>query len=279
LERQLSSHTVEAYKSDLLQFFAFARKRTVEKQNAVTALDKNTVRDFLGSLLREGLSKRSGARKLASLKAFSKYLHKESILDRNALASVSAPRLDKPLPQFVPEKAMEEILGDSVADGAHEMRDQAVIELFYGSGLRLSELVGLTADAVLFSDGALTVMGKGKKERRLPLTKVSEIALRRYLRQRGELGPNAPLFANASGKPLSSRTLQRIVRRKLALVTGLKKKSPHVLRHSFATHLLESGTDIRTLQDLLGHEHVTTTQIYTHVMQKPGLGVRSPLDG
>ncbi len=265
LERRLSQHTIEAYRSDLLQFLVFAGERSRGNEDPATLINRNCARDFLGSLIRSGLAKRSAARKLASLKTFSKYLHREGVLGRNPLASVSAPRLDKPLPQFVPEKPMEELLDGPTQGTLTELRDRAVVELFYGSGMRLSELAGLTAGAVLFSDGTLTVLGKGNKERRLPLTKVSEIVLRQYLRKRGTVDPQGPLFANAAGNPLTGRTLQRIVRRRLAAVTGLKKKSPHVLRHTFATHLLNAGADLRAVKELLGHASLATTQVYTHV--------------
>jgi len=271
LERKLSPNTAEAYKTDILQFISFLIENGAEQNPPLTLFNKHTVRSFLASLYANNNSKRSAARKLAALKSFAKYLHKRGVIEKNPVSSVSGPKLNKLLPQFVSEKDMEALTVGSGDDTLKGLRDQAVIELFYGTGMRLSELHQLKISSLQNTDGTVTVLGKGRKERRIPFTKAADDAVKSYFRERKRLLPETmadvrqPLFVNIRGRALSARTLERIVVRKLSAVTDLKKKSPHVLRHTFATHMLNAGADMRAVKELLGHASLSTTQVYTHV--------------
>jgi integrase/recombinase XerC len=271
LERNLSGNTHTAYKSDLIQFLSFLKQEGADAHPEVKLLNKYMVRSYLARLYETGCTKRSVSRKLAALKSFAKYLHKRGLIEKNPVAGIAGPRLDKVLPQYVSEREME-ALNNQPADGKFiTIRDQAVIELFYGSGLRLAELAQLSVSSLSEGRGTVSVIGKGKKQRVVPTTKLSEQLAKRYLQKRKEAFPNTftdksgPLFVNNSGKALSRRTIERIVQKKLSGVTEIKKKSPHVLRHSFATHLLNAGADLRAVKELLGHASLSTTQVYTHV--------------
>jgi len=271
LERNLSANTISAYTRDIHQFTLFLKEEGAGNNQDLKLLNKHNVRTFLATLYRSNYSKRSAARKLAALKAFAKYLHSCELTKTNRIAGVSSPKLDKLLPQYISEKALENLTVTKQANHLRELRNQAIVELFYGSGLRLSELAQLQIASMIRSDGAITVMGKGRKERRVPTTKISERVIQQYLEKRKRelpytmINPHRPLFINTRGQALSNRTLERIVERSLKGVTELKKKSPHVLRHSFATHLLNAGADLRVVKELLGHSSLSTTQVYTHV--------------
>lgn len=270
-ERRLSANTVSAYKRDLSQFIVFLEKQNADTESDLKLLNRHNVRGFLADLYRLKQTRKSAARKLATLKAFAKYLHKFGFIKDNRIASLSGPRLEKYLPQYVSEKDMERVVLNTKANMLRELRDQAVVEMFYGSGIRLSELAQLNTASVLLGDGVITVTGKGGKTRRVPTTKTAENIVRRYLKERQKKLPqtmidmNQPLFVNKQGKAVSARTLERIVKRKLTGITESKKKSPHILRHSFATHLLNAGADLRAVKELLGHSSLSTTQIYTHI--------------
>lgn len=270
-ERKLSPHTATAYETDILQFIHHIEEEYEVKDPGLNELNRHSIRDFLASLYQAKQTKKSAARKLAALKSFSKYLHQQGLIRKNEATSISSPKLSKPLPQFLSEKEMAEVKPDDTGNLLKIFRDQSVVELFYGSGLRLSEVTLLTVADFERAEGAVTVKGKGGKERRVPLTETAVNIIREYLEIRGKEMPRAvaepgsPLFANGRGKAYSVRTLERIVQKKLTGITDMKKKSPHVLRHSFATHLLNAGADLRAVKEMLGHANLSTTQVYTHV--------------
>jgi integrase/recombinase XerC len=274
-ERNDSPHTVLAYRRDLAEFMAFAD----EYYGAAwqwDGVDRLTLRSFMGELTRRGRSKRSIARAVSALRTFYKFLGERHGLTVNPARSVRLPKPERRLPAVLDRKQMDELFAmaeRAAADGGfQEARDLAILELFYGTGMRLAELVGLnTADVTAVSDQA-RVRGKGRKERIVPLGKAAGRALRRYERARDELlaglpsgkGDRRALFLGRGGKRLSPRAVQLAVRRYLRMFgerTGLKV---HSLRHSFATHLLDAGADLRAVQELLGHSSLSTTQVYTH---------------
>jgi tyrosine recombinase XerC len=266
-EKGYSEHTVDAYRSDLEQFMRFL----VQKNVALTvsaALSKTPLRLFMHSVTAQGLKARSVARKVASIKSLCRYCVKQRVIAVNPSKALATPKMDKPLPVFLTSTQAEE-LGDVTA-GDDNARNRAIVELFYGSGIRLSELHGLTAGDVDRRNMTVRVMGKGRKERIVPLTNQTLDALDAYMKIRpgAAAGPNDPIFVNAKGARISRRQIERIVGASLSQVTMNKKKSPHVLRHSFATHLLDSGADIRAVKELLGHSSLATTQIYTHISRE-----------
>jgi integrase/recombinase XerC len=208
------------------------------------------------------------ARKIAALKSFSKFCIRHNLLARSAATALKTPRLDATLPQFLTERQAESLDGGNAVRKC-PLRGRAIVELLYGSGIRLSELYALRPDSIDYRSGTVRVMGKGRKERVVPVTQQAMDAIRAY--SAGERKPgaiDAPLFTNDDGKALSRRQIERIVQRALSRVSQLRKKSPHVLRHTFATHMLDGGADIRAVKELLGHASLSATQIYTHVSKE-----------
>jgi integrase/recombinase XerC len=277
-EKGYSGHTVSAYKSDLDQFKEFV-KIIPSAETLESIMEKRVLRSFTYSLGDHKLKPRSIARKVAALKSFSKYCIKRHLISVNQAKLISTPKLDKPLPAFLTEKqavALAEPENDQSfsqpganRDALSALRNSAIVELFYGSGLRLSELHACNRDAVDVRKRTVRVLGKGNKERIVPVTDQLLALLKRYLQTRpGNGGPEAPLFTNSKDKRLSRRHIERIVSAEIAKVSWQKKKSPHVLRHSFATHLLDGGADIRAVKELLGHASLSTTQIYTHMSKE-----------
>ncbi|HUI93414.1 MAG TPA: site-specific tyrosine recombinase/integron integrase [Chitinivibrionales bacterium] len=272
-EKGYSTHTVEAYKRDLAQFVAFVNQN-YPHADFETVMKKDMLRDFTYSMGEQHLRPRSVARKVAALKSFSKFCVKRHFLVINPAKLLANPKLDKPLPAFLTEKQAQELGSINAPKGkngsdAETARNRAIVELLYGSGIRLAELHGLNAGNIEFKREWIRVLGKGKKERTVPVTDQAMSAIREYLDKRSPLASaDAPLFANHKGGRLSRRQIERIVEGGLAAVSQQKKKSPHVLRHSFATHLLDRGADIRAVKELLGHSSLSTTQIYTHMSKE-----------
>jgi len=264
-EKGYSDHTVDAYRSDLEQFMEFLAAR--EMDLTLSALAKTPLRLFMHDIGERGLKARSAARKVASIKSLCRYCVKQRIIAANPSKALATPKLDKPLPVFL-SAAQADSLDD--ADGRDDSaRNRAIVEFFYGSGIRLSELHGLAFGDIDRRKTTVRVMGKGRKERIVPLTSQALEALDEYLKTRpGEAGPDAPVFVNDRGERLSRRQIERVVSGSLSRVSMNKKKSPHVLRHSFATHLLDSGADIRAVKELLGHSSLATTQVYTHISRE-----------
>jgi integrase/recombinase XerC len=281
IERRASEATSRAYEGDVTQFLDFLRDE-LSREAGFADADSLAVRSFLGRLSRRGYSKRSIARKVASLKSFFGYCMKRGLCAHDPTAGVSAPKPGRDLPVFASVAAMEHMMNLPKVDSRRGLRDRAVLEILYGTGMRLSELVGCTIAQCNFMQGTVTVLGKRNKQRMLPLGGKAAEYLKLYLQERfgvpesvwnsrenlyAFLGESIdePLIAGRGEEPVSRRTIQRIVLKYLEHAASLSRMSPHVLRHTFATHLLDAGADLRAVQELLGHASLSTTQIYTHV--------------
>lgn len=261
LERGSSPHTLRNYAKDLTLLRGFLGEQPWER---VTLL---SLRRFTAGQRTAGLSKRTVARRVASARSFFRFLCREGLLRENPSAGLRAPKQDKHLPVFLSVREAGALMAAPRGDGFAPSRDRAILETLYSAGLRVSELVGLkVADADLIG-GSLKVLGKGRKERLVPVGSYAARAIRDYLRtlEPAASGPQKPLFQNRFGGRLTDRSVRRILNRYLAQVSSALKISPHALRHSFATHLLDRGADLRAVQELLGHSSLSTTQVYTHV--------------
>jgi integrase/recombinase XerC len=307
LNENASVHTVRAYDSDLSQFVTFlaARGNRTRAQLTMLDFDQANIREFMGDLHRRGNTRSSVARKLAAIRTFARYLRREGILDGDPAALVGTPKREQRLPAHLGEAEMSTLLDMPDASQPLGRRDRAILELFYASGLRLSELVGLDLGDVNLNGRMVRVLGKGGKERIVPFNRSTEAALRAWLNDREAFvvpepepritpsnGPRTtrtkrsnepritrttqtggrvaragkpPMFLNYRGGRLSTRSVDRLVRKYVAACSTRFGISPHALRHSFATHLLERGADLRAIQELLGHARLSTTQRYTHV--------------
>jgi integrase/recombinase XerC len=277
-----SPHTARAYASDLDQFVGYlaAARRKPGAQLSAEDIDATAVSGFLADLHRRGNSRASAARKLASLRTFFRYLRREGRMDDDPAALVGTPKREKKLPAHLAEQEMARLLETPDVSTPFGRRDRAILELFYASGLRLSELVGLDLDDVNLSGRVVRVLGKGGKERLIPFNKTAAQAIKVWLgdlaaltildpdRGRQGVGRRAvrrALFVNYRGGRLSTRSVDRLVRKYVSQCSTRFGISPHALRHSFATHLLQRGADLRAIQELLGHARLSTTQRYTHV--------------
>jgi integrase/recombinase XerC len=280
LNRNVSPHTVEAYGSDLTQFLAFAAAyHGVEPPGFDLALlEPGTVRGFMASLHKAGQSRASAARKLSALRSFMRFLRREGLIASDPAALAVSPRREQKVPAHLSVDEMSQLLDTPDVSQPLGRRDRAILELFYASGLRLSELVGLDLESVNLGARMLRVLGKGAKERLVPFNRTTEHALRTWLLDRMIIvgsRPRAqatrlnaqsdPLFTNARGGRLTGRSVERLVARYVAQCGKRHGISPHALRHSFATHLLQRGADLRAIQELLGHVQLSTTERYTHV--------------
>jgi len=265
-ERNASPYTIRNYTTDLLDFFSFLRS---QKIGSLHEVDKQVVRDYLSYLLEHGFVKVSIARKLSAIRSFYRYLMREEIVTTSPVADTSSPKLDKRLPDFLSQKEVLELLDAPDLSTPQGQRDLALLELLYASGLRVSELVNLDIDKVNLDANEIRVWGKGSRERMVLMGRPAAAALVTYINQgRARLlggKKNPALFVNRSGRRLVDRRVQRILE-KYSAVAGINRRvHPHMLRHTFATHLLDGGADLRVVQQLLGHADLSTTQIYTHV--------------
>lgn len=271
-ERRASPHTLRAYSRDLQQFLEFLDGELGGRPSPAQ-VDHLLVRAFLADLHRRGLKKVSAARKLAGLRTFFRFLCREGVLERNPARLIVSPRLERHHPAHLEEDEVEELLrvpGDDLA----AVRTAALLELLYGTGVRVAELVGLDLAAVDLEEQTVRVLGKGSKERVVPFGKPARLALQRYLEQRESLRPrSAAVFLNRRGGRLSDRSVRTLLGRQLSRLAQARHASPHTLRHSFATHLLRRGADLRAIQELLGHASLSTTQRYTHVDTRQLLAV------
>lgn len=270
VERGASQNTIAAYSRDLDEYEAFLSSRGVKGPDAVT---RDDVTAFVGSLWARGLAPSSVERKVAAIKGFHKFLVREGITDNHPTARLPLPKVPERLPDVVSIDDVDRLLAQPFPDGPAGLRDRAMLETLYGCGLRVSELTGLDLTDLDLTEGFLRVFGKGGKERVVPVAGMALHALeaylmqgRPYLRPKGSLRglDSSAVFLNARGGRLSRRGVFGIVRTYGARV-GLESLHPHTLRHSFATHLLEGGADLRALQEMLGHADISTTQVYTHV--------------
>lgn len=281
LERNFSPHTVRAYRGDLERFLAFLADHLGTGAVAPAAIEPAAVRAFLAAMTREGLARRSQARALSAVKSLFRFACREGRLDVNPASGVRTPKQEKTLPRHLHPGEIEKLLDSPAGDGPIARRDRAILELLYATGLRVGELVGLDWRDVDLGGRVLRVMGKGGKERMVPFGAPAAEALEGWLasweelraerRRRSSGSPDRepperePIFLSNRGKHLSDRSVRRVVDRYTAAAGVPAGVHPHTLRHTFATHLLEEGADLRTIQELMGHSSLSTTQRYTHV--------------
>ena len=262
--RKYSAHTVAAYGRDLEDFRRFLERRRGEPPTVET-IGEEDVRGFLADLTRRGFSARTLARRLATLKAFRRYLRRRGVNGLNFGPELKGPRLPKKLPSTLGAAELSDLLDRTPWEELpHGLRDHALLELLYGSGIRVSELTALRHQDWETRAGLLSVRGKGNRERRVPAGEAARRALAAYLTTQGQAGPEAPIFPGRRGA-LSTRTVERVVRHHLRRIAQRARLSPHLLRHSFATHLLDRGAELRAVQELLGHASLASTEVYTHV--------------
>ena len=257
IEKNYSPHTILNYRIDLEGFLQFIGSTPVEK------VDYLFLRKFLAQLRTKHYRPRTLTRKLSSLRSFFKFLHREGFVKENPAVLLMSPKLDKPLPKFLSEDEITKFIEAPSLKAVSGKRDRAILETLYSTGMRVSELVGLNTNHVDLIGNIVKVSGKGKKERLIPIGDKALDAIRDYLQSRKQR-LNA-LFLNKNGTRLSDRGVRNIVNKHITAVSATKNISPHVVRHSFATHLLNRGADLRSVQELLGHVNLSTTQIYTHV--------------
>jgi integrase/recombinase XerC len=261
-ERQVSGHTLQAYRRDLSTVLGYCEKQQIASWKA---LDAQAMRGLVARLHSQGQSSRSIARLLSAVRGFYHYLNREGLCDHDPANGLAPPKGERRLPRTLDTDRALQLLEGGVEDDFIARRDQAILELFYSSGLRLSELTGLNCENLDLADGLVQVLGKGSKMRVLPVGKKAREALEQWLKQRALANPqDDAVFVSQQGRRLGPRSIQ--LRVKAAGERDLGQNlHPHMLRHSFASHLLESSQDLRAVQELLGHADITTTQIYTHL--------------
>jgi len=264
-EKRYSSHTIVAYKNDLDQFVLFCTEMIGEFN--VKEVDSKLVRSWVVSLMEQNLSPRSASRKVTTVKTFFKYLMREQVVDNNPAVNIPLPKIRKKLPNFVEEESLHHLLDDGYfSDDFCGIRDKLIIYLLYGTGIRLAELQGLKESDFDKKEYLIKVIGKRNKERVIPYPRSINNLLELYVDIRNkEVGLNtSSLLVTDKGKPVYEKLIYRVVKNNLTKVTSLEKKSPHVLRHTYATHLLNKGADLNAVKELLGHSNLAATQVYTH---------------
>jgi len=261
-QKEYSSNTLKAYETDILQFFKFLKNKKIRSFKEV---DYRFFLDFISSLKAdEKYTEKSIARKVAGIKAFFKFLYRRRLIKNNPALLLYTPKVPEKLPDFLSEEEVVKIIESPKGSSWQVLRDRAILELLYSTGIRVGELVSLTLKDINFVDETIKVKGKGKKERIVPVGTPAMKALIEYIEQKPYSKVDA-VFLNKYGKTLTERSVERLVD-KYSKRAGIGKKvTPHTFRHSFATHMLNRGADLRTVQELLGHERITTTQIYTHL--------------
>jgi site-specific recombinase XerD len=269
--RNFSPHTTSGYGTDLTQFAGFLAEHFGQPGYPLGDVDHATVRSFLGYLTRAGCGRRSVGRKLTSLRRFYDFLQREGVVTANPARSLSSPRQDKTLPELLSIEEVRTVLGDSDADDLRSIRDRAILEVLYSTGIRVSELVGMNTDDIDIISESVRIRGKRKRERFVSLGSLAIEALTSYIARAQHACPDAvggghgPVFLNGKCQRLGVRQVQRIVGNRFAQALRRKGLSPHSLRHAFATHLLERGADIFSVKELLGHASLSSTQIYSHL--------------
>ena len=258
-EKRYSVHTLLSYSTDLKQFTNFLSSEFSVK--SIRKVNFQLVRSWIAKLLNENISARSVNRKITTLKTYFRFLIKEDIINQSPMQKIISPKTSKRLPVFVEQVKMEQLLNEiDFGVGFLAQRDRLILELFYFTGIRLSELINLKNKDINYSDSTILVLGKRKKERLIPLT--SDILSK--IKKLNSSNKSKYLFTTDKGKQISTKQVYRLVNKYLSMVTTLGKKSPHILRHTFATHLLNNGADINAIKELLGHANLSATQIYTH---------------
>ena len=260
IERNYSAHTVLNYKLDLQDFGRFLASPDLEK------IDYLTLRKYLAVLKEKNLGSRTVGRRLSALRSFFRFLSREGYIKTNPILMLSSPKLDKHLPSFMTEEEVKKLIESAFARNEADilgLRDRAILEAFYSSGLRISELVGLNLDDLDFISGIVKVRGKGKKERIVPIGEAALSAIRKYVEKKKK--QSTAIFLNKNSSRITTRGVRYLLVKYLRLAEMKPGVSAHTFRHSFATHLLNRGADLRTVQELLGHANLSTTQIYTHL--------------
>ena len=268
IEKNASPNTVKYYQNDLEIFFAFLQGEGIADLGDV---DQKVVRIYLTMLYNKQLSRRSVSRKISTLRSFYKYLERENVLFSNPFVHISLPRTESPVPGFLYKQELEKLFEINDLNEPTGQRNQALIELLYATGMRVSECQGLRLQDIDFSIGTIFVRGKGRKERYIPFGRFAEIALETYITEgrpallKKAEQQNEAVFLNARGNPITARGIRLILNKMVEKAALTVHVHPHKLRHTFATHLLNEGADLRSVQELLGHENLSSTQIYTHV--------------
>lgn len=266
IEKNASEYTIKEYLHDIDQFFLFMQK---EQINEINEVDDACVRLFLMDLYEQSLSRRTVSRKLSALRTFFKFMERERCVSDNPFMGTRLPKQDKKLPDFLYQEELIKLFDVSDLNDPLGQRDQALLEVLYATGMRVAECQGLRLKDVDLSLNIVKVLGKGQKERYIPIGSYAEVALMRYINDgRQTLQQNNEtevLFLNARGKPLTTRGMRLILNKLTEKAALTVHVHPHMLRHTFATHLLNEGADLRSVQELLGHAHLSSTQLYTHV--------------
>lgn len=284
IEKGASPHTLNAYGRDLQEFFSYMGWDTEPAASVLSAVDPPAIRNYLGHLLRKGLARRSIARKLAALRSFYRFCMRRGVIDRSPLVGISTPRQPRTLPYYLQQDQINGLLEAPPTDTPLGLRDRALLELLYATGIRLAEVVGLDLPQVELPDvqargldavGRLLVFGKGGRERFVPLGSHAATALNAYLqhgrpvllRRRGAAAAatEQAVFLSRLGHRISRRGIDYVIKKYVRQAGVNQRVTPHSFRHTFATHLLEGGADLRSVQEMLGHANVSSTQIYTHV--------------
>ncbi|MBN1397833.1 MAG: tyrosine recombinase [Bacteroidetes bacterium] len=268
-ERNYSANTILSYETDLLNLLKFLRDNGIKSFGEV---HKESLRAYIGFLLDHDFNQSSVARKIASMRSFFRYLKGKRIIDSNPAAVLITPKTKRKLPAFLDEKSINNLLSEMEKKGCSSILDRAILELFYSTGIRLSELIDLKQKDFRPEEKIIKVKGKGRKERFVPVGGKAISVINEYIASRRGLpaagnkikGENY-LFVTDKGRKLYPQAVGRLVRKYIGAISEIEKKSPHVLRHTFATHMLNHGADIRAVKELLGHESLSTTQIYTHI--------------
>ncbi|HPT68571.1 MAG TPA: tyrosine recombinase XerC [Syntrophomonas sp.] len=276
VERSASNLTLLSYRTDLGQFFDFLSREYQKPSEELSTemINHKTVRKYLAEMQSTGLSRATMARKLASLRSFVKFMCREDILPGNPIANVSTPKQDRRLPRFLYPTEIDMLLNAPNTSRVLGRRDKAILETMYASGVRVSELVAINMGDIDWGEETILIRGKGNKERLAPLGRQAKTALLDYMENsrnhllQADKAANEAVFLNRFGGRLSGRSIRNIIDKYVEEVAITQKVSPHTLRHSFATHLLNGGADLRSVQELLGHVKLSTTQIYTHLTRE-----------
>jgi len=275
-EKNYSNYTIVSYRNDLIQFFNYLKLYRILKDDKIEDVDRSVMRKYIVYLKKSDYSARSISRKISTVRSFFKFCLREGIIKVNPTINLITPKIDKKLPYFLYLQEVNKLIETPLKNTIFGIRDSAILELLYGTGIRVGELVNLNICNIDLYEKTIIVFGKGSKERILPLGNPSIRAIKEYLSSRNLFKKNIfvnkndleALFLNRLGGRLTTRSIRRIIIKYMKMAGLNKKISPHVLRHSFATHLLGGGADLRSVQELLGHKSLSTTQIYTHITKE-----------
>ena len=260
-EKRFSNHTIISYSTDINQFFVFLSNE-FQIENDILEVNFQLVRSWIASLLERGLSPSSVTRKISTLKTYFKFLIREGVIKDNPMLKVVSPKSKKRLPVFVDEDQIQSLLNEvKFSEGFIGERDKLIIELFYVTGIRISELINISVSDIDYKNNLIRVLGKRNKERLIPLSLQIVEGLNSFIRR---YSLKEYLFTNLQGKRVYTKLVYRIVNKYIGMISTVNKRSPHILRHTFATHMLNNGADINAIKELLGHANLSATQIYTH---------------